>query len=75
MSVTTVFPNFYLPDLMKIAIWVGSGAASSVILLGAWNGAANVKALDWKDVAMWGTLGTIIGAQFGVTGKPWFKSY
>ena len=35
MSLTTVFPNNYLPDLMKVAIWVGSGAASSVLLLGA----------------------------------------
>jgi len=75
MSLTTVFPNNYLPDLMKVAIWVGSGAASSVILLGAWNGASSVSALNWKDVAMWGTFGTIIGAQFGVTGRPWFKNH
>ena len=74
MSLTTVFPNNYLPDLMKVAIWVGSGAASSVILFGAWNGAANVKAIEWRDVAVWGTIGTIIGAQFGVTDRPWWRS-
>ena len=75
MSLTTVFPNNYLPDLMKVAIWVGSGAASSVLLIGALNGAANRSSLDWRDVSIWGTLGAIVGAQFGVTGRPWFKSY
>ena len=75
MSLTTVFPNNYLPDLMKVAIWVGSGAASSVLLLGALNGSANRSSLDWRDVSIWGTLGVIVGAQFGVTGRPWFKNH
>jgi len=73
MSLTT--PNNYLPDLMKVALWVGSAATSSVILCGTLTNVSNIKTLDWKDVAMWGTFGSIIGARFGITGRPWFKNY
>ena len=76
MSLTKVFfPGNYLPDLARVAIWVGTSAASSVLLFGATHGPVRRENLDWRDVALWGTIGATLGAQFGVTQRPWFKSW
>tara|TARA_R110002074_G_scaffold222703_1_gene393512 strand:+ start:108 stop:392 length:285 start_codon:yes stop_codon:yes gene_type:complete len=64
--------NNYLPDLVKIALWVGTSATSAVMLIGVGKGKTRQIDLDWRDVAIWGTLGAIVGAQFGVTNKAWF---
>jgi hypothetical protein len=73
MSITNIFPNNYLPDLAKVALWVGTNAATTVMLIGISKGTVYRNDLDWRDVAVWGTIGAIIGAQFGVTNKAWFK--
>jgi len=73
MSITELFPNNYLPDLAKIALWVGANAAGTVLLIGVSKGTVHKNELDWRDVAVWGTIGAIVGAQFGVTNKAWFK--
>ena len=76
MSFTKVlYPGNYLPDLAKIAFWVGTSAASSVLLFGVTNGATKRDNLDWRDIAVWGSIGAAIGAQFGVTQRPWFKRW
>ena len=76
MSLTKVFfPGNYLPDLARVAIWVGTSAASTVLLFGATHGPTRRENLDWRDVALWGTIGAAIGAHFGVTQRPWFKSW
>jgi|TARA_B100000073_G_scaffold259950_1_gene219746 uncharacterized membrane protein YfcA len=76
MSVTSLlYPNNFLPDLARVAFWVGTSAASSVLLFGATHGSVRRDQLDWRDVAVWGTIGAAIGAQFGVTQRPWFKSW
>ena len=75
MSVTSLlYPNNFLPDLARVAFWVGTSAASSVLLFGATHGSVRRDQLDWRDVAVWGTIGAAIGAQFGVTQRP-FKSW
>jgi len=74
MSLTQVlYPGNYLPDLVRVAFWVGTSAASTVLLFGATHGPTSRTNLDWRDVALWGTIGSAIGAQFGVNKKPWFK--
>ena len=76
MSVTALlYPNNFLPDLARVAFWVGTSAASSVLLFGATHGSVRRDQLDWRDVAVWVTIGAAIGAQFGVTQRPWFKSW
>jgi len=76
MSITSLlYPGNYLPDLARVAVWVGTSAASTVLLFGATHGPTRRENLDWRDVALWGTIGAAIGAQFGVTQRPWFKSW
>ena len=76
MSLTQVlYPVNFFPDLKKVAFWVGTSAASSVLLFGATHGPTRRENLDWRDVALWGTIGAAIGAQFGVTQRPWFKGW
>ena len=80
MSLTQVlYPGNYLPDLAKIAFWVGTSAASSVLLFGITQGTTHGPIrrdnLDWRDIAVWGSIGAAIGAQFGVTQIPWFKRW
>jgi hypothetical protein len=69
MSITKLFPNNYLPDLAKVALWVGVNAAGVVLLMGVSRGTVHRNELDWRDVAVWGTIGAIVGAQFGVANK------
>ena len=64
--------NNYLPDLVKISLWVGTCATSAVMLIGVGKGKTRQFELDWRDVAMWGSFGAIVGSRFGVTNKPWF---
>jgi len=74
MSLTNIlYPNNYLPDLARVAFWVGTSAASSVLLFGATSGATSNSLLNWRDVAVWGYIGATLGAHFGVTSNPWFK--
>ena len=76
MSLTNIlYPGNYLPDLTKIAFWVGTSAASSVLLFGLTHGPTRKDNLDWRDIAVWGSIGAAIGAQFGVTQIPWFKRW
>ena len=76
MSLTKIlYPGNYLPDLTKIAFWVGTSAASSVLLFGLTHGPTRKDNLDWRDIAVWGSSGAAIGAQFGVTQIPWFKRW
>jgi hypothetical protein len=76
MTFTQVlYPGNYLPDLTKIAFWVGTSAASSVLLFGLTHGPTRKDYLDWRDIAVWGSIGAAIGAQFGVTQRPWFKRW
>ena len=76
MSLTQVlYPGNFFPDLTKVAFWVGTSAASTVLLFGATHGPTRRENLDWRDVALWETIGAAIGAQFGVTQRPWFKSW
>ena len=76
MSLTKIlYPGNYLPDLTKIAFWVGTSAASSVLLFGLTHGPTRKDNLDWRDIAVWGSIGAAIGAQFGVTRIPWFKRW
>ena len=76
MSLTKIlYPGNYLPDLAKIAFWVGTSAASSVLLFGVTHGPTRKDNLDWRDIAVWGSIGAAIGAQFGVTHIPWFKRW
>jgi hypothetical protein len=76
MSLTQVlYPGNFFPDLTKVAFWVGTSAASSVLLFGATHGPVRRENLDWRDVPLWGTIGATLGAQFGVTQRPWFKSW
>jgi|TARA_B110000211_G_C13856860_1_gene454694 hypothetical protein len=76
MTFTQVlYPGNYLPDLTKIAFWVGTSAASSVLLFGLTHGPTRKDNLDWRDIAVWGSIGAAIGAQFGVTQRPWFKRW
>jgi hypothetical protein len=60
-----------LPELARIALWVGVSASSAVLLLGAKNITHNRK--DWKEFGAIGALGAIIGAHYGVTKIPWFN--
>lgn len=77
MSFTKVlYPGNYLPDLANIAFWVGTSAASSVLLFGVTHGSTTKRGnFDWRDIAVWGSIGAAIGAQFGVTERPWFKRW
>ncbi len=76
MTFTQVlYPGNYLPDLAKIAFWVGTSSASSVLLFGLTHGPTRKDNLDWRDIAVWGSIGAAIGAQFGVTRRPWFKRW
>jgi hypothetical protein len=59
--------NNYLPKLLKVALLVGTNAATAVLLIGV----NKRHKLCWTDVAAWGTFGVIMGAHFGVTNKPW----
>tara|TARA_X000000368_G_C22796542_1_gene608284 strand:+ start:337 stop:576 length:240 start_codon:yes stop_codon:yes gene_type:complete len=60
-----------LPELARIALWVGVSASSAVLLLGAKNITHNSK--DWKEFAAIGSLGAIIGAHYGITKNRWFN--
>jgi hypothetical protein len=49
--------------------------ASSAVLIG-WMVSNNTRKdfiLDWRDVAVMGSLGSVLGAHWGVTGNPWFN--
>ena len=53
MSLTKIlYPGNYLPDLAKIAFWVGTSAASSVLLFGLTHGPTRKDNLDWRDIAV-----------------------
>ena len=65
--------NFF-PDLFKIATVIGVMSSSTVILGGAYSGAINYSNADWRDYAVWGALGSIIGARWSMHG-PWWKGY
>jgi hypothetical protein len=58
--------NPRLPDLPSIAFWTGTSAATSVLLIGFAN-LKNVRLLDWKEYALWGVLGAIIGTKYSFT--------
>ena len=48
--------------------------ASSAVLIG-WMVSSNTRKdfiLDWRDVAIMGSIGSVLGAHWGVTGNPWF---
>jgi hypothetical protein len=67
----TLYPRMpHIPELINVALWVGSSAASAIILMGITK-RTNVV-LDWRDVALWGAAGSTIGAHFAITQKPWF---
>lgn len=73
--VNILYPGNYLPDLVKVSLWVGLSAASSTILFGATHGPTSRDSLDWRDVALWGAIGATVGAQFAVNGRPWFRNW
>tara|TARA_A100001015_G_scaffold279991_1_gene341709 strand:- start:1640 stop:1858 length:219 start_codon:yes stop_codon:yes gene_type:complete len=64
--------NNYIPDLFRVAFWVGTSSASSVLLLGTATHIPN-NITDWRDIAVWGTIGVILGAHYGTTQRPWFR--
>jgi len=61
-----------IPELANIALWVGVSASSAVLLFGAKIIADN-RNKDWKEYAVCGAIGAIIGAHYAVTNIPWFN--
>ena len=60
-----VYGDKYLPDLVKLAITVGIGASSSVLLGGVYYGYnSNNRVIDWANVATWGSIGSILASQY-----------
>lgn len=70
----TTKPNHFLPDLFRVAFWVGTTAASSVMLFGATHGSVRRDTLDWRYISLWGTIGVLLGTHYGITQRPWFNS-
>lgn len=64
------------PDLLRIALTIGATSASSVIIFGVVNGRMSQynTHIDFRDYALWGSIGSLLGASWSVTGKPWFGS-
>ena len=60
-----IYGDKYLPNLVKIAITVGVGAGSSVLMGGVYYGYnSNNRIIDWINVATWGSIGSIIASQY-----------
>jgi hypothetical protein len=54
-----------------------TGITTSAAVLIGWcltNSSRHNYLHDWRDVWVIGTLGTMLGAHWSVTGKPWFGS-
>ena len=64
------------PDLLRIALTIGATSASSVIIFGVANGRMSEynTRVDFRDYALWGAIGSLLGASWSVTGRPWFGS-
>tara|TARA_B100000795_G_scaffold245967_1_gene211403 strand:+ start:3372 stop:3593 length:222 start_codon:yes stop_codon:yes gene_type:complete len=63
-------------DIVKVVLTsLTTGVcAGSAVLLG-WMVSSSTRKdfiLDWRDVAVMGTIGSVIGSHWGVTGNPWF---
>ena len=60
-----MYGDKYLPNLVKIAITVGVGAGSSVLMGGVYYGYnSNNRIINWMNVATWGSIGSIIASQY-----------
>lgn len=60
-----MYGDKYLPNLVKLAITVGIGASSSVLLGGVYYGYNNNnRIIDWMNVATWGSIGSIVASQY-----------
>ena len=60
-----VYGDKYLPDLVKLAITVGTGAGSAVLFGGLYYGFNNHnRIINWANVATWGSIGTILASQY-----------
>jgi len=33
----------------------------------------HTRGIDWRDIGVLGSLGAMLGAQWSVTGRPWFN--
>ena len=65
MHYRIVYGDKYLPDLVKLAITVGIGISSSVLLGGVYYGYnSNNRVIDWANVATWGSIGSILASQY-----------
>ena len=64
MATALLFPNNYFPDIIKAATAIGITAASTVILGATTSGKNNLQYFDWRDLALYGTIGSIIGSHW-----------
>jgi hypothetical protein len=68
MYLTSIlYPSFYLQNLIKLALLSGSATVGSIVFFGTIDGLAHRPASNWRDIAVWGSIGTIIGAQLVAT--------
>ena len=65
-----IYGEKYLPDLVNLAITVGIGAGSAVLIGGLYYGFNNHnriihnRIINWANVSTWGSIGTIIASQY-----------
>lgn len=66
--------NRSITKVLMTAALTGTTSAAAVFM--GWMLTSSIRpnyASNWKDVAIVGCLGTILGAHRGVTGRSWFK--
>jgi hypothetical protein len=60
--------------ILSIAAITGLSTSSAIILgYGMTLVSPNNSSLDWRDIAVMGGIGTMIGAHYSVTGLSWFN--
>ena len=64
-------------DIVKVVVAsTATGFCAGGAVLIGWMVSSSTRKdfiLDWRDVAVMGSLGSIISAHWGVTGNPWFS--
>ena len=66
--------NSALTSLVKASVATGLASGAAVVV--GWMLSSNLKpnyTSGWKTVGLTGAIGAVIGAQWGVNGKPWFN--
>ena len=61
--------------LIKIPVITGLATTSTIFLSGIICGLTRPDHhFDWRDIACIGSIGTILGAHYSITGNYWFRN-